>query len=89
MIGESFCVSKELFRCVYITKDNVEEFVDKYGIRDEYEIFYSEYYAHVEYKKAKMRWNIRLNAFMVDYGWDGGWTSYTKKEFNEYFEIKN
>ena len=73
----------------------IANYMDEIGIScsiimlDEYEIFYSEYYAHVEYKKAKMRWNIRLNAFMVDYGWDGGWTSYTKKEFNEYFEIKN
>lgn len=86
MIGEFLCTSKELLRCVYVTRDNVEEFVDKYGIRDEYEIFYSEYYAHVEYKKAKMRWNVRLNAFMVDID---GWTSYTEEEFNEYFELKN
>ena len=95
MIKESFCTSKELFQCVYVTKDNIEEFVNEHGvlikngIRDEYEIIYSGNYAYVKYKNSNMTWHIKLNTFMVNYGWDGGWTSYTEKEFNECFELKN
>lgn len=30
MIGEYFCRPRENLHCFYITKDNAEEFVDKY-----------------------------------------------------------
>lgn len=82
MTGEYFCRLKESLHCVYITKDNVEEFVEKYG-GSKYTITMTDRFAYVKYKY--MTWNIRLNAFMVDE--DGGWTSYTKEEFDEMYEI--
>ena len=85
MTGEYFCRPRENLHCFYITKNNVEEFVNKYGYTDEGEcvITITEYCAYVKYKH--MTWNIRLNAFMV-YEIDG-WTSYTKEEFDEIYEI--
>ena len=83
MIGEYCCRPREQLPCFYITKENIEEFVDKYGINQEHIITYSEYYAHVKYKSSC--WNIRLNAFMIRE--DEGWCSYTKEEFDKLFEI--
>lgn len=83
MTGEYFCRPRENLHCFYITKDNVEEFVDKYGCNSEHTITMTERFAYVKYKY--MTWNIRLNAFMVD-EYDG-WTSYTQEEFDEIYEI--
>lgn len=35
MTGEYFCRPRENLHCFYITKNNVEEFVNKYGYIDE------------------------------------------------------
>lgn len=83
MIGEYFCISRENLHCFYITKENVEEFVDKYGCNDEHTTTISKRCAYVKYKY--MTWIITLNAFIV-YEYDG-WTSYTKEEFDEIYEI--
>ena len=83
MTGEYFCRPRENLHCFYITKDNVEEFIDKYGCNDEHTTTISKRYAYVKYKY--MTWIITLNAFMVyEYG---SWTSYTKEEFDEIYEI--
>lgn len=83
MIGEYYCRPRENLHCFYITKDNVAWFVDEYGCDAEHTITTTEHFAYVKYKH--MTWNIRLNAFMVcEYD---GWTSYTKKEFDEMYEI--
>ena len=34
MIGEYFCIPRENLQCFYITKENVKEFLDKYGMLD-------------------------------------------------------
>lgn len=83
MIGEYFCRPRENLHCFYITKDNVEEFVDKYLSKEEHSITTTERFVYVKYKH--MTRNIRLNSFMV-YENDG-WTSYTKEEFDEIYEI--
>ena len=83
MTGEYFCRPRENLHCFYITKDNVEEFVDKYGCNDEHTTTISKRCAYVKYKY--MTWIITLNAFMV-YEYDS-WTSYTKEEFGEIYEI--
>lgn len=83
MTGEYFCRPRENLHCFYITKDNVKEFVDKYLSKEEHSITMTERFAYVKYKF--MTWNIRLDAFMV-YENDG-WTSYTKEEFDEIYEI--
>ena len=82
-IGEYFCVPRESLHCFYITKENVEEFVDKYGYNDEHTITITDDFAYAKYKN--MTWNIRLNAFMV-YETDG-WTPYTYEEFNKIYKI--
>lgn len=84
MTGECFCRPKEKFRCFYITKDNVEEFVNEYGYRGEHTVTITEGFAYVKYKS--MTWCIRLNAFVVD-EYDG-WISVTQKQFNENYEIE-
>lgn len=83
MIGEYFCRPREVIHCFYITKDNVEEFVDKYGYESEHTITMTEYFAYVKYKY--MTWNIKLNAFMVHE--PDGWESYTQEEFQGIYEI--
>lgn len=83
MIGEYFCRPRENLHCFYITKDNAEEFVDKYLSKEEHSITMTEHFVYVKYKH--MTWNIRLNAFMV-YENDG-WTPYTKERFDETYEI--
>ena len=83
MIGEYFCIPRENLHCFYITKENVEEFVDKYGCNDEHTITITDDFAYAKYKN--MTWNIRLNAFMV-YETDG-WTPYTYEEFNKIYKV--
>ena len=83
MTDEYFCRPKENLHCFYITKDNVEEFVDKYGYNEEHTITMNERCAYVKYKYDT--WIITLNTFIV-YEYDG-WTSYTKEEFDEIYEI--
>ena len=83
MRGEYFCRPLENLRCVYITKNNVKEFVDRYLSKEEHTITMTEHFAYVKYKY--MTWNIRLNAFMVYE--DDGWTPYTKEEFDKMYEI--
>ena len=84
MLNECLCRSKEAIKYVYITKDNVEEFVNKYGNKSEHTITFNEYFAKVEYSRGA--WYIKLNAYMVydDYPF---WSSYTKEEFEEEYEI--
>lgn len=77
-------VDQERTYIVFILqKNNVEEFVDKYLSKEEHSITMAERFAYVKYKS--MTWNIRLDAFMVYE--DEGWTSYTKEEFDEIYEI--
>ena len=83
MTGEYFCKPKENLHCFYITKDNVEEFVNKYSYNNEYTMAMSERCAYVKYKYDA--WIITLNTFMV-YEYDS-WTSDTKEEFDEIYEI--
>ena len=84
MLDERLCRSKETIKYLYITKDNVEEFVNKYGTKGWDAITFSKYFAEVKYKFGT--WFIKLNAFMVydDYPF---WKSYTKEEFEEEYEI--
>ena len=84
MLDERFCRSKEIIKCIYITKDNVEEFVNNYGTKGWDTITFSKYFAKVKYNSYT--WYIKLNAYMVydDYPF---WKSYTKEEFEEEYEI--
>lgn len=84
MLNERLCRSKEAIKYVYITKDNVEEFVNKYGNKSEHTITFNERFAKVEYSFGA--WYIKLNAYMVyeDYPF---WKSYTQEEFEEKYEI--
>lgn len=75
---------KKTIKCLYITKDNVEEFVDKYGTKGWDTITFSKYFAKVEYRYGA--WYIKLNAFMVCDNYPF-WQSYTKEEFEEEYEI--
>ena len=88
MKHEYMCRSKEELKCIYITEENIEEFVNTYGVHKDGEpakhtIRYENEYAIVQYEK--MRWRIRLNAFMVEEL--DGWTGYTDEMFSEYYEI--
>lgn len=85
MTGEYFCRPRENLHCFYITENNVEEFVNKYGYTDEgeYIITITKRCAYVKYEH--MTWSIRLNTFMV-YEYDS-WISYTKEEFDKIYEI--
>lgn len=84
MLNEHLCRSKETIKCFYITRDNVEEFVNKYGNKNEHTITFNEHFAAVQYSYGT--WYIKLNAFIVcdDYPF---WCSYTKEEFEEEYEI--
>lgn len=84
MLDERLCRSKEAIKYIYITKDNVEEFVNKYGSKSEHIVTFNERFVKVEYNSHT--WYIKLNAYIVydDYPF---WTSYTKEEFEEEYEI--
>lgn len=84
MLNECLCRPKEAIKYIYITKDNVEEFVNKYGNKSEHTITFNERFAKVEYSHST--WYIKLNAYMVDDDYPF-WTSYTKEEFEEEYEI--
>ena len=84
MNKEYFRRPKEKFSCFYITKDNVKDFVKKYGGLNISSITIEEYYAKINYPSRI--WYIRLNAFIVKE--HDGWNSYTEEDFNEYYEIE-
>ena len=88
MKHEYMCRSREEIRCVYVTEENVEEFINTYGLKKngkplEYTIEFKNEYAIVRYEKSG--WNIRMNTFMVEE--PQGWVGYTDREFAEYYEI--
>ena len=83
MTGEYFCRPRENLHCFYITNENIYDFVMNYGFNGEYTITTDKNFAYVKYES--MTWHIRLNVFMVYK--DGNWMSYTKRAFEESYEI--
>lgn len=80
----------------YVTKDNIEEFIEEYqlcaGYHSTYTLTYFPEYARLkcnyetcEHEFKSWIWDIPFDVFMVyDYCF---WKSYTKEEFYEEFEI--
>lgn len=80
MEGECWVTSKEKFHCVYVTKDNVEEFVDLFGCSEEHTFEYMNNIPMVVVHYPRMKWCIHLDSYYVDDF--EGWNHYPKEQFD-------
>ena len=92
---------KEVFDCFYLTQDNVDEFVkwcwDYIRLRDfpsgndfKYNIVKNDRYFYIDWVTCKTKRYFSYNRYYVIYATDHEFEDvhpYTKKEFEEEFEV--